>query len=99
MMIKMASCQLALCIESPEENFLSICEGVCKSLEAGAQIVVIPELSNSGRMFRNLKELVDRSWTLPDARFDKLITIISGHYAILGGGFALATEMAGSAEL
>ena len=92
MMIKIASCQLALSIENPEENFLAICEAVRKSLEAGAQLIVIPELSNSGSMFRNIKELVDRSWTLSDARFDKLITILAGHDAILVGGFALAVE-------
>jgi predicted amidohydrolase len=92
MMIKIASCQLALSIDNPEENFLIICDAVSKSLEAGAQLVVIPELSNSGCIFRNLKELIDRSWTLLDDRFEKLKAIIAGRDAILVGGFALSVD-------
>jgi predicted amidohydrolase len=90
--IKIASCQLALSIENPEENFHLMCDAISKSVEAGAQLIVIPELSNSGCIFRNLKELIDRSWTLLDDRFAKLIAILAVSDAILVGGFALCVE-------
>lgn len=91
-MIKIAACQLALSIEEPEENFKIICDAVSESLAAGADLIVIPELANSGYVFKNLQELIDRSWTLSDARFDKLKAILSNGDAILVGGFALDVE-------
>jgi predicted amidohydrolase len=55
MMIKVAACQLVLSIENPEENFLSICNAVSNCVTAGAQLIVIPELSNSGYVLRILR--------------------------------------------
>jgi predicted amidohydrolase len=92
MTIKIASCQLALSIENPAENFRSICDAVVRCVEVGADLIVIPELSNSGCIFRNHSELIDLSWTLSDARFEKLKAILSPSNAILVGGFALSVD-------
>lgn len=90
MKIKVAACQLVLSIENPEENLLSICDAVSNCVSAGAQLIVIPELSNSGYVFKNLTELIERSWELSDYRFEKLRSILSASDAILVGGFALS---------
>ena len=92
MKIKVAACQLVLSIENPEENFLSMCRAVSECVEAGAQLIVIPELSNSGYVFQKHSELVERSWELSDDRFDKLRTILSDSDSVLVGGFALSTD-------
>ena len=91
-MIKVAACQLALSIEDPKENFRAICSALQESLEAGADLIVIPELANSGYVFTNLQELIERSWTLSDERFVKLRAILSHSDAILVGGFALDVD-------
>jgi predicted amidohydrolase len=90
MIIKVAACQLVLSIENPEENFLSICNAVSNCVAADAQLIVIPELSNSGYVFKNLTELAERAWELSDRRFEKLKAILSTSDAILVGGFALS---------
>ena len=92
MKIKVAACQLVLNIENPEENLLSIYDAVSNCVAADAQLIVIPELSNSGYVFKNLTELIDRSWALSDSRFEKLRVILSTGDAILVGGFALSVE-------
>jgi predicted amidohydrolase len=92
MKIKVAACQLVLSIEDPDENFRKICEAVKESLLASADLIVIPELANSGYVFRNLQELVDRSWTLSDQRFGILSSMLSSSDSILVGGFALDVD-------
>ncbi len=91
-MIKIAACQLSLSIEGPDENFQKICHAVNESLEAGVDLIVIPELANSGYVFKNHQELMDRSWNITDVRFEKLKAILSHSDTVLVGGFALSVD-------
>lgn len=63
-MLKIAVCQLPLNIEQPEENITIANLAIRQAASQGARLVVLPELTNSGCVFKNITELVERATTL-----------------------------------
>jgi 5-aminopentanamidase len=81
--VRIACCQIAPDVEHPEGNAALTQEAIAAAVSAGAQIVVVPELSNSGYIFRSLEEVraaavpVDgellAGWAQEAARGDTLV--------------------------
>ena len=54
--VRVASCQIAPDVEGPEQNAKLALGAISSAIDAGAQIVVLPELVNSGYVFTSLEE-------------------------------------------
>jgi len=54
--VRVASCQIAPDVERPEQNAELALGAIGAAIDAGAQIVVLPELVNSGYVFESLEE-------------------------------------------
>jgi len=53
---RVACCQLATDVEHPDESADRTRAAIAEAVDGGAQIVVVPELSNSGYIFRSQEE-------------------------------------------
>lgn len=81
--VRVASCQLQTDVEHPAESARRTQAAIVDAIAAGAQIVVVPELSNSGYIFRSLEEAraaavpadgeLLRAWAAEAARNDALV--------------------------
>jgi len=84
--LKIAVCQLPLNIETPDENLRLAESAIRQAAASGAELVVLPELTNSGYVFRSLEEVKERATTLDGpviAKWSELarefgITIVGG---------------------
>jgi predicted amidohydrolase len=54
--VRVASCQIAPDVERPDQNAEIARAAIAAAIDAGAQIVVLPELVNSGYVFTSLDE-------------------------------------------
>jgi predicted amidohydrolase len=54
--MRIACCQFAPTVEHPSENPTRAREAICAAVDAGAQLVVLPELCNSGYVFESVEE-------------------------------------------
>lgn len=63
-MLKIAVCQLPLAIENPDGNISLANAAIHEAASQGAKLIVLPELTNSGCIFRNIAELEIRATTL-----------------------------------
>ena len=67
-MLKIAVCQLPLDVEKPVEFNVALArEAILRACALGAKLIVLPELSNSGYVFRNKEEAISRTTTLDGA--------------------------------
>ena len=63
-MLKIAVCQLPLNIEDPQNNINLARLAIQEAASQEARLVVLPELTNSGCVFKNIAELEERATTL-----------------------------------
>ena len=54
--VRVACCQIAPDVERPDQNAELALEAIAGAVDAGAQIVVLPELVNSGYVFTSVDE-------------------------------------------
>ena len=54
--VRVASCQVAPDVERPDQNAELARAAIAGAVDAGAQIVVLPELANSGYVFSSIEE-------------------------------------------
>lgn len=54
--VRVACCQIAPDVERPDQNAELALEAIAAAVDAGAQIVVVPELVNSGYVFTSVDE-------------------------------------------
>lgn len=92
-MLRIAACQLPLSIETPDENLRRAASAIREAASFGAELIVLPELTNSGYAFRTLNEVSERATKLDDpvvkewsALAHELNVTIVGGLAISEGG-------------
>ena len=100
-MVRIACCQLAPSVERPDRNSAMLREAIGGAIDAGARIVVVPELSNSGYVFESVDEAraaavardddLLRGWAQEAARGD---AIVIGGFAELGADGTLYNSVA-----
>lgn len=89
-MLRIASCQLPLNIDAPEENLRLVESAIAESAGAGAGLVVLPELTNSGYAFRSIAEVESRATTLDGSVIEKWAELARELEIVIVGGLAIA---------
>jgi predicted amidohydrolase len=90
-----ASVQLAPVIGDAAESLARIDAGVRDAVELGAQIVVLPELANSGYMFADAGELRAAAQPLDGPYVSRLVATASELGVLIASGFAEAGDDGG----
>ena len=88
-MLTIAVCQLPLDIEDVKENITMANAAIHEACARGAKLVVLPELTNSGYVFRTLAELEDRATTLDGSIIKEWISIAGKLELVLVAGLAI----------
>lgn len=88
-MVRIAVCQLPLNIENQNENINLANAAIYEAAAQGAQLIVLPELTNSGCIFRNIAELEERAITLDGALLKEWAALAERLNVVLVAGLAL----------
>ena len=88
-MLKIAVCQLPLTIENPEENIDLANAAIRDAASQGAELIVLPELTNSGCIFRNIAELEMRATTLDGDLIKEWIRLAARLKVVIVAGLAI----------
>ena len=91
-MTRVAACQISLNIENPAENISRANQGISQAISQGAQIIVLPELTNSGYVFTSVSEVQERSTTLDGEIIAQWKEIAHKHDVVIVAGLALSVE-------
>lgn len=91
-LITVASCQVALVIGDVEANRRSLRLAIAQAADAGAHVVVLPELANTGYMFSDIDELRAVAESVDGATVEEWVALAKQHDLIIVGGFAEADE-------
>ena len=100
-MTRIACCQLATDVEDPQRSASTTRAAIAEAIATGAEIVVVPELSNSGYVFRSQEEAraaavpadgpLLAGWSEEAARGD---AVVVGGFCELGEGASLYNSLA-----
>jgi predicted amidohydrolase len=91
-MTRVAACQIALDIENPAQNIARANKAINDAIAQGAQIIVLPELVNSGYAFTSVSEVQDRSTTLDGELIAQWKEIAHKSDVVIVAGLALSVE-------
>lgn len=91
-MLRIAVCQLPLDIEYIQENITMANSAILEASSQGARLVVLPELTNSGYVFRTLAELDERATTLDGAIIKEWGSLAKKLDLVLVAGLAIKDE-------
>ncbi len=91
-MLRIAVCQLPLNIENFEENIKLANSAIRNAGSQGAKLVVLPELTNSGYVFRSLVELDERATTLDGPIIKAWVSLAEQLNLVLVAGLAIKDE-------
>ena len=91
-MLRIATCQLPLNIDSPEDNLRLVESAIAQSAGAGAGLVVLPELTNSGYAFRDLSEVQERATTLDGPVVQNWAELAKQLEIVIVGGLAIVED-------
>jgi predicted amidohydrolase len=94
--VTVASCQISLAVGKVQANRQSLRSAITQAANAGAQVVVVPELANTGYMFANIDELRGVAEPLDGPTVREWVALAEEHNLIIVGGFA---EIATSGEV
>ncbi|MGP3915229.1 nitrilase-related carbon-nitrogen hydrolase [Nonomuraea sp. 10N515B] len=86
--VTVACCQLEPVLGAADQTRRRIRAAVLEAAARGAQIVVLPELANSGYMFNDLDELRSAAEPLDGATIRELRALASAHGLVVVSGFA-----------
>jgi predicted amidohydrolase len=86
--VRVACCQLPTDVEHPSESARRTQEAIAEAIGAGAQVVVVPELSNSGYVFRSEDEARAAAVPADGMLFAKWAEAAAKGDAVIVGGFA-----------
>ncbi|WP_293910033.1 nitrilase-related carbon-nitrogen hydrolase [Deinococcus sp.] len=88
--IKVACCQVTLAVGDVAGNRARVKAAILNAAAAGAQVVVVPELANTGYMFADLAELQRHAEPLGGPTVREWTDLTSAHGLIIVGGLAEA---------
>jgi 5-aminopentanamidase len=94
--VRVACCQLATDVEHPDQSAARTRRAIAEAIAAGAQIVVVPELSNSGYVFRSQEEARAAAVPADGALLSGWADEAAGGDAVVVGGFC---ELGGDGRL
>ena len=86
--MKVICCQVAPQVGAFERNRLVIGEAIGSAVAAGAQLIVLPELSTSGYVLRSPAEALELALRPEDGGLDYWSEAVEGSDAVVVGGFA-----------
>jgi predicted amidohydrolase len=86
--MRVACCQIAPRVGGGEANRAAVCEAIRSAVGRGAQLVVLPELSTSGYVFRSEAEARRVALRPSDGGLDDWRREAAGGDAVVVGGFA-----------
>ncbi len=89
MSIKVAVAQLELSVNSPETNFAKSKSVIVEAARNGAQLVVLPELANSGYGFNSKEQAFENSWQLDGSELREWKSLVAELNIVLVSGLAL----------
>jgi predicted amidohydrolase len=87
-LVTVACIQLAPVIGDTSQSLVHIDAGIQDAVRSGAQIIVLPELANSGYMFADADELLAAAQPLNGPYVDHLIELASEFGILIASGFA-----------
>jgi predicted amidohydrolase len=85
--VRVASCQLRTDVEHPDQSAARTQQAISEAIAGGAQIVVVPELSNSGYVFRSEEEARAAAVTVEDPLLQRWAEEAARGDAVVVGGF------------
>ena len=88
-MLRIATCQLPLTIENPANNIVLANAAIHEAASQGAKLIVLPELTNSGCVFRNIDELEERATTLDGTLLKEWVALAHDLKVVLVAGLAI----------
>ena len=88
-MLTIAVCQLPIDIEDPEGNIDMAKLAIHDAASLGARLIVLPELTNSGYVFRSIAELEARATTLDGPIIREWVTYAEQLNIVLVAGLAI----------
>ena len=91
-MTRVAACQISLDIENPAQNISRANQGISQAISQGAQIIVLPELVNSGYAFTSVSEVQERSTTLDGELIAAWKEIAHENDVVIVAGLALSVD-------
>ncbi|QYH34973.1 nitrilase family protein [Salinibacterium sp. M195] len=89
-MLTVASCQVELAVGDIAANRRSVRSAISEAVDGGAQVVVLPELANTGYMFADLDELRNLAEPVDGPTVSEWVALAAEHDLIIVGGFAEA---------
>ena len=91
-MLRIALCQLPLDIENPSENNSMAEAAIRESAAAGAQLILLPELTNSGYVFQSKQEVAARATKLDSPLMQRWSALVRELDIVLVVGLAIEEE-------
>ena len=91
-MPRIATCQLKLDVASPDECALSATLAIREAVSNGAEIIVLPELSNSGYLFESADEVRASAITLGGELITSWINLAREKVVVIVAGVNLCEE-------
>ena len=91
-MTRVAACQISLDIENPAQNIARANKAINDAISQGAQIIVLPELTNSGYAFTAVSEVQERSTTLDGEIIATWKEITHKNDVVIVAGLALSVD-------
>jgi predicted amidohydrolase len=86
--IVVACCQLSLVVGDADGNRAKVRSAISDAARAGARVVVLPELANTGYMFADIDELRAAAEPLNGPTVTEWANLAAQHGLIIVGGFA-----------
>lgn len=92
-MTQVAVCQVALDVDDPTGTWRAVGEAVERAADAGAEVVVLPELTTTGGSFADAAEATARSEPLTGPTTEGLRALSDRHQIVLAAGFCEASGL------
>ena len=89
MRIKIAAAQLELSVDDPASNFTKSKQAMREAAKNGAQLVLLPELSNSGYAFKSREQALKNCWHIDGSEIRELELLVAELNIVLVAGVGI----------